>query len=55
MTTETEERIRELENKNIEFEDELQSMREENVMIILKNKELLEYINLLNIRLKEMN
>jgi flagellar motility protein MotE (MotC chaperone) len=55
MTTETEERLRELENKNIEFEDELQSMREENAMVIIKNKELLEYINLLNIRLREIN
>lgn len=55
MTTETEERLRELENKNIEFEDEIQSLQEENSMLINKNKELLEIINLLNIRLKEMN
>jgi len=55
MTTETSERLRELENKNIEYEDEIQSLNEENNMINYKNKELLEIINLLNIRLKELN
>lgn len=55
MTVETEERLRELENKNIEFEDEIQSLTEENNSLNIKNKELLVVINALNTRLKEIN
>lgn len=55
MTAETEERLRELENKNIEFEDEIQCLTEENITINAKNKELLEIINKLNTRLMELN
>jgi len=47
--------MRDLENKNIEFEQEIQSLQEDNNMISIKNKELLLIINLLNIRLREIN
>ncbi|CAI2380107.1 unnamed protein product [Moneuplotes crassus] len=55
LTAETEDRLRELENKNLEFEQEIQSLHEENVAFNSKNTELLCYINVLNIRIKELN
>ena len=55
LTAETSDHIRGLELKNIEYESEIQSLSEENSSLQIKNQELMIYINLLNIRLKEMN
>lgn len=55
MTIDVEEKILTLEQKNIEYEEEIQCVKEENVSLSLKNNDLHDIITRLNIRLKELN
>ena len=55
MTIDVEEKILSIEQKNIEYEEEIQCVKEENASLNLKNNELQDVITRLNIRLKEMN
>ena len=55
MTIDVEEKILSLEQKNIEYEEEIQCIKEDNISLNLKNNELQDAITRLNIRIKELN